>query len=91
LVNDSVLTGLTRGGETWVPQFLQSIDPTQCIGCGRCYKACGRDVMALVEHTGEDEAESMIMTVANPENCIGCQACSRACTRRCHSYAPGVA
>jgi Nif-specific ferredoxin III len=23
------------------------IDPEKCIGCGRCYKVCGREVMTL--------------------------------------------
>lgn len=85
------VTGVTRGGAEWVPQFLESISAGKCIGCGRCFKACGRSVLELVEHTGEDDAESMIMTVANPDDCIGCQACAKACTRKCHTFAPGVA
>lgn len=84
------ITGLTRGGQVWVPQFLHRIDSKSCIGCGRCFKACSRGVMEMVEHTGEDDAESMVMTVATPENCIGCQACGRTCTRKCHEYAPAA-
>lgn len=87
----SFVTGLTQGGQVWIPQFLQRIDPAKCIGCGRCFKTCSRGVMELVEQTGEDDAESMVMSVAHPENCIGCQACGRTCTRKAHEYAPAVA
>lgn len=101
-MNDAeVVTGITRGGQVWVPQFAQSIDQTKCIGCGRCFKVCGRDVMhlmgvdvegALVE-TGEDdeEFEKMVMTLAHPENCIGCEACSRVCPKKCYAHGPAPA
>lgn len=82
--------GLTQGGLPWTPLFLVAIDSTRCIGCGRCYKVCGRDVMDIVEHEGEDEAISMVMTIVHPENCIGCQACSRVCTKKSHSHRPPV-
>lgn len=37
----------TRDGRNWRPDYLVSIDPKKCIGCGRCYKVCGREVMTL--------------------------------------------
>ncbi len=37
----------TRDGSDWMPDYLLSIDSKTCIGCGRCYKVCSRDVMAL--------------------------------------------
>ncbi|MGY2932749.1 Nif-specific ferredoxin III [Bradyrhizobium sp. GM6.1] len=37
----------TRDGRNWRPDYLVSIDPNKCIGCGRCYKICGREVMTL--------------------------------------------
>jgi Nif-specific ferredoxin III len=43
------LTGLTLGGGEWVPQFVIGLDAGKCIGCGRCYKICARDVLELVE------------------------------------------
>jgi Nif-specific ferredoxin III len=43
------IVGYTRGGEAWVPKFIESIDIHKCIGCGRCYKACSRDVLELIE------------------------------------------
>ena len=83
-------TGLTRDGREWVPAFLDSIDPKTCIGCGRCYKVCGRGVMAPLEVECDDEDEdvtSTVMSVADPGMCIGCQTCSKVCTRSAHAYA----
>ena len=37
----SYIIGLTRGGGTWTPRFLLSIDSEECIGCGACNKICG--------------------------------------------------
>ncbi|HAT49256.1 MAG: ferredoxin III, nif-specific [Nitrospirae bacterium] len=42
-------TGLTRGGTPWIPQFVTRIIHERCIGCGRCYKVCSRNVFDLVE------------------------------------------
>ncbi len=39
------LTGLTFGGKTWTPKFAQAIDKDKCIGCGRCMKVCGYNVL----------------------------------------------
>ncbi len=47
------LTGLTRGGEEWTPAFISEINQGECIGCGRCFKVCSRDVFELTER---DEA-----------------------------------
>ena len=50
-----MITGLTRGGAEWTPQFATHLDQTKCIGCGRCFKVCSRDVMHLygVDEGGE--------------------------------------
>jgi len=34
------ITGVTRGGEAWTPAFIIDLNQSNCIGCGRCYKAC---------------------------------------------------
>lgn len=81
----------TRGGKEWTPMFIDSIDYEKCIGCGRCYKVCDREVFELIEKPfeGEDEygdnMNNMVMSVKNPENCIGCSACSRVCPRKCQN------
>ena len=45
----SEITGLTFGGTQWIPQFVLELDPKNCIGCGRCFRVCSRDVFELVE------------------------------------------
>ena len=37
----------TRDGRAWKPSYLLTIDIETCIGCGRCFKSCGRGVMSL--------------------------------------------
>jgi len=67
------LTGITRGGQTWTPKFVQSIDQKACIGCGRCYKVCSRGVLEMIGITEDgdivdaldDEAEKKVMNIAN--------------------------
>lgn len=95
------VTGLTFGGETWTPQYLKAIIKDKCLGCGRCFKACGRGVMALIalneegeivdEDDDDDEVERKVMAVVNAAKCIGCQACDRVCPKACHVYEPLVA
>lgn len=87
------ITGITRGGTTWTPAFITALNQTTCIGCGRCYKVCPRDVFDLVERADEPEDDdgfsddtSMVMSLRNPMDCIGCQACSKVCPKNCHSH-----
>ncbi len=48
------ITGITRGGTEYTPEFILTLDQTKCLGCGRCFKACPRDVFDLVERDGLD-------------------------------------
>lgn len=91
-------TQLTRGGQPWTPVYLLSIDDTTCIGCGRCYKVCGRDVMGLrgvtedgdlVDDDEDDEVVRKVMVVAAPNACIGCGACARVCPKGCQKHGAG--
>ena len=43
------IIGLTRGGEEWTPAFVTELNQKNCIGCGRCFKVCPRDVFELIE------------------------------------------
>lgn len=85
-------TSLTRDGREWVPAYLDAIDSKACIGCGRCYKVCGRGVLAPLElefEGDEDDDEDVIGTVmgiADSGACIGCQSCGSVCAKKAHSY-----
>lgn len=90
------LTAPTYAGDPWTPRFLRSINDALCIGCGRCFKACGRGVLrlrgldedgALIEDE-EDEYVRQVMTILVQGNCIGCEGCARACPKNCLEHAP---
>lgn len=84
-------------GRTWVPKFVKEINKDKCIGCGRCFKVCGRDVLTLVgiddegeyvmiEEDEDDEYEKKVMTISNQMNCVGCEACSKICPKKCYTH-----
>jgi ferredoxin III, nif-specific len=91
-------------GKTWTPRYAESINEGKCIGCGRCFRVCGRDVLQLVglDEEGERiavavdpddddddvEYEKKVMTIAHPENCVGCEACMRICPKKCYTHTP---
>jgi len=92
----ATLTGLTQGGLDWEPKFVQEIDREKCIGCGRCFKVCGRNVLSLialdedgevVDDDDDDEFERKVMSIVNAAKCIGCEACSRICPKKCYTHA----
>ncbi len=94
----SVITGITRGGVEWTPAFVVALNQNVCIGCGRCYKVCPRDVFELIDRDDLDlddmesddddfdEAPGMVMNLKDLLDCIGCQACSRVCPKNCLSH-----
>lgn len=89
------ITGLTRGGSEWTPQFVTDLNQENCIGCGRCYKVCPRSVLDLVEREldddDDDDDNTMVMSIANGLDCIGCGSCGRVCPKNCYTYAPASA
>lgn len=87
----------TRDGRSWQQDFLLAIDPQTCIGCGRCFKVCGRGVMTLmgldadknlVELDDDEEVERRVMAMADAGACVGCGACARVCPTNCQSHGP---
>jgi Nif-specific ferredoxin III len=84
----------TRDGRAWVPEYLVKIDDTVCIGCGRCFKVCGRGVMTLKGKTedgeivdlDEDDIERKVMVLDDAGNCIGCGACARVCPTNAQTH-----
>jgi Nif-specific ferredoxin III len=89
------------GGNIWVPQFVEAINQDNCIGCGRCYKVCGRDVLEMVginsdgemvrvsmdDDDDDDEYDKKVMSIAHAENCVGCEACAKICPKQCYTHA----
>ncbi len=90
-------------GEIWTPNFVAKLDQGKCIGCGRCYKVCSRDVLQLVgiddegeivalaggeDDDDDEEDEKKGMTIAHKENCIGCLAGSKICPKKCYTHSP---
>jgi Nif-specific ferredoxin III len=86
-------------GVEWTPQFISGIDQEKCIGCGRCFKTCARDVLQLmainddgelfaIEEDDDEEYDRQVMSVAHPENCVGCESCNNNCAKRLISFAP---
>ena len=93
-----IITGITRGGREWTPAFVTALDQKRCIGCGRCFKVCPRNVFELIEREAADDDDedddgfsddtAMVMSLHDPLDCIGCQACSKVCPKDCHSHSP---
>ena len=89
---------LRRDGTPWQPMFIEAINGETCIGCGRCYKVCVHDVLAMMGMTedddlvepDDDEVERMIMTIANKGNCIGCEACTQVCGSKSITMIPAA-
>ncbi len=85
-------TALTRGGTAWTPTFVTDLNQKTCIGCGRCYKVCPRDVFELVDREEDeldedlDEDQMSVMSLKNVLDCIGCGACGRVCPKQCHTH-----
>lgn len=99
-----VITISLPDGRSWTPKFVQQIAEEKCIGCGRCFRVCGRDVLQMVglteegervpvvscagEDDDDDEYERKIMTIANQLNCVGCEACAKICPKKCYTHSP---
>jgi Nif-specific ferredoxin III len=99
------ITGTTFGGSELTPAYVSDLNQRNCIGCGRCFKVCPRDVFNLVDREEalaneefdddygdfEDDDNTMVMSLKNPADCIGCEACSKVCPKSCFTHQPKMA
>ncbi len=94
------MSAVTRDGRDWQPEYLLAISTETCIGCGRCFKVCGRDVMTLkginddgeivdLDDDDDDEIDKKVMAMNDAGACVGCGACARVCPTNCQTH--GVA
>jgi len=84
---------MTCGGREWIPALVREVNQEEWIGCGRCYKVCGRNVLQLIDKPfDEDDDEfgddmgNKVMFIADRDDCIGCGACARACVKQCYRH-----
>ena len=92
------VVGVTRGGREWTPGFITALDDEKCIGCGRCYKVCPREVFEPIERDPDDDYQddgfsddtALVMSIADALDCIGCEACSKVCPKKCHTHEPAA-
>ncbi|MBP1148627.1 MULTISPECIES: ferredoxin III, nif-specific [Methylocaldum] len=100
----SEFTVTLPGGKVWTPKFVEIIDQEKCIGCGRCYKVCGREVLEMVgvnedgeivtlsqDEDEDDEYDKKVMSIANVANCVGCEACAKICPKQCYTHEAAAA
>jgi Nif-specific ferredoxin III len=91
------MSNATRDGRAWEPDYLLEISGETCIGCGRCYKVCGREVMTLkglndegeivdLDDDEDEEVEKKVMVMNDTGACIGCGACARVCPTNCQTH-----
>lgn len=94
-MTEAVIVGRTRGGADWTPEFITALNAQTCIGCGRCYKVCPRDVFELVDKASvmevdeddyDDDDELKVMAIKDAMDCIGCTSCAKVCPKNCHTH-----
>jgi Nif-specific ferredoxin III len=87
---------VSRDGTPWEPEYLETINAMECIGCGRCYKVCHHGVLKMMGlneddeliEADDDDVERMVMAIADKGKCIGCKACATVCGKTTQTFIP---
>jgi ferredoxin len=67
-------TGNNRMGNTHPSNFLPTVDPETCTGCGTCVERCPVQAVTMC-----DQEDGSDIPVVNENACIGCGVCSYVC------------
>ncbi|MBF0499182.1 MAG: 4Fe-4S binding protein [Candidatus Riflebacteria bacterium] len=70
-MSGSRLVNRTRGGGSWSPRFVSTLDANACTRCGFCVKLCPAEVFV--------RSTDGAFTVASADACWGCSLCERLC------------
>ncbi|HEY8909871.1 MAG TPA: ferredoxin [Desulfosporosinus sp.] len=76
----------TYSGLPWTPEYVEVIDKSKCLGCGRCVKLCVQKCLGLESFEDDEGTERHVAIIANKDHCIGCQACGSICIRKCYTF-----
>jgi len=76
----------TFGGLPWTPLYIEEIDKSKCLGCGRCVKLCVRNCVGLESFEDDEGTERHVAIISDKDQCIGCQACGSICIRNCYTF-----
>ncbi|WP_353642748.1 hypothetical protein [Mesorhizobium sp. WSM2239] len=60
---------MTRDASGWSPEYATAPNAKTCIGCGRCFKICWREVMDL--HGMDDAGESSALCAGEGDDFDG--------------------
>lgn len=71
VMSKNPLRNPTRGGRTWIPRFIVSLDLQVCTGCGFCSKVCPAGVLHRIDDG--------VVVIGAPDDCRGCEVCERTC------------
>lgn len=81
-----MLSYQTYGGSPWIPLYVEGIDTSKCLGCGRCVKLCVQKCLGLESFEDDEGTERHVAIIAQKDRCIGCQACGSICVRHCYTF-----
>lgn len=71
---DEYSIAIRRNGEEYLLKYIDQIDYEKCIGCSNCVKACGADVLRMV-----NTSQGYKVKIIAAERCLGEGHCLKKC------------